>query len=202
MVAVRDTTLTKKYLNGFRWSAITNSSTGIKMSKRLLGKGFLKSLCRVTLLLLLTACSTTIPRPTEDLTYLTPIPEATLSAFHRNASIDNKLNAVIAARIELASPPHFKPVGLVKTLYAEKSKLSDAYALIGSTGNYSAPDWVEDTVVWLVVFESDIQVTPPGEYTPNPPFHGCSYVLFASTGGTGGVVGGVDCAKFTVKQNK
>jgi len=151
---------------------------------------------------LLTACSTTIPQPTEDLTYLTPISEATISAFHRNTSIDNKLDAVIAARIELASPPHFKPVGLVKTLFIEKSKLSDAYTRLGTIGNYSAPDWVEDTVVWLVVFESDIQVTPPGEYTPNPPFHGCSYVLLAAAGETGGVVGGVGCAKYTEKQNQ
>ena len=45
-------------------------------------------------------------------------------------------------------------------------------------------------------------VTPPGEYTPNPPFHGCSYVLLAVIGGAGGEVGGVDCAKFTEKQNK
>jgi len=131
-----------------------------------------------------------------------PITEATLSAFHRGTSIDNKLDAVIAARLELASPPHFKPVGLVKTLFAEKSKLSDAYALVDSAGNYSAPDWVEDMVAWLVVFESDIQVTPPGEYTPNPPFYGCSYVLLAAPGGAGGEVGGVDCAKFTEKQNK
>jgi hypothetical protein len=155
-------------------------------------------------LILVAGCTNTTQETTltEDSTYLTPIPEATLSAFHREASIDNKLDAVIAARLELGSPPHFKPVGLVKTLYAEKSKLSDAYARLGSAGNYSAPNWIEDTVVWLVVFESDIQVTPPGEYTPNPPFYGCSYVLLAAPGGAGGEVGGVDCAKFTEKQNK
>jgi len=140
--------------------------------------------------------------PKKETTYLEPIPDATLSAFHRGSTIENKLDAVIAARLELGSPPHFKPVGLVKTLFAEKSNLSGAYALLGSSGNYSAPNWVEGTVVWLVVFESDIQVIPPGEYTPNPPFHGCSYVLLAAASESGGEMGGVDCAKFSETQNK
>ena len=55
--------------------------------------------------------------PTEDTTYLT---QFLMPLFSISPSwIDNKLDAVIAARLELGSPPHFKPVGLVKTLYAE-----------------------------------------------------------------------------------
>lgn len=134
--------------------------------------------------------------PTEDTTYLTPIPMATIYAFKQGASIDNKLDAVMAARIELMSPPHFKPVGSIKTLYAEKLKLSDAYQRVGNPATYSAPSLVGDTIMWLVVFESDIQVNPPGQLTPNPPFHGCSYVLINAVGGIGGEVGGIECAKF------
>jgi hypothetical protein len=107
----------------------------------------------------------------------------------------------MAARLELQSPPHFKAVGPGKSLYAEKSQLSDAYSRLGIGSSYSAPNWLEDTVIWLVVYESDTQITPPLQKTPNPTFHGCSYVLINAVGGFGGQVGGGECEKFSKTQN-
>jgi hypothetical protein len=141
---------------------------------------------------LLTACS----KATEDTTYLTPIPEATLSAFHQQGPIETKLQAVIAARIQLMGPPHFKPVGTPTTLFAEELRLADAYRFVNVEPYYFPPDRVADTQVWLVVFEGEIQVTPPGQHEPNPPFHSCSYVIIPKDGRqSNGIVGGVDCAQ-------
>jgi hypothetical protein len=131
----------------------------------------------------------------EDTTYLTPIPDATISAYREGSSIDNKLQAVIAARQEL-NTPHFQPVGAQKVLFVKELRLAEAFKLIENPASYHYPDWVEDTKVWFVVFEGDIQVTGPGEHTPYPPFHGCSYVIIRAEGGQrGSVVGGFDCSE-------
>ncbi len=148
--------------------------------------------------ILIAGCSGTgiAPTPTEDTSYLTPIPEATLIAFRRGASIDNKLQAVIVARIELMSPIHFKPVGTQEVLFVEELNLSEAYRMVENAGSSPHQTSAGTTKVWLVIFEGDIEVTPPLQRTPNPPFHSCSYVIFDAVGGQGGEVGGVDCGKF------
>jgi hypothetical protein len=62
--------------------------------------------------------------------------------------------------------------------------------------NYYDSTLTVDTRVWLVVFEGEIEVTPPGQKDPNPPFHGCSYVIIRKENWQGGgTVGGVDCAQ-------
>jgi|WetSurMetagenome_2_1015567.scaffolds.fasta_scaffold490146_1 hypothetical protein len=157
---------------------------------------FYFSITAFIIALLLTGCSavTKDVSTAEDTTYLTPIPDATISAYREGSSIDNKLQAVIAARQEL-NTPHFQPVGAQKVLFVKELRLADAYKLVENPGSYTYPDWVEDSKVWFVVFEGDIQVTGPGEHTPDPPFHGCSYVIIrAKSDQGGGVVGGIDCS--------
>jgi hypothetical protein len=159
-----------------------------------------KLVCTILMLCVfgfLVGCSSILPeiKATEDTTYLTPISQATLSAFHQQGPIENKLQAVIAARSQLMTPPHFKPVGTPTTLFADELSLEDAHRLIKTQPNYYT-SWTADTRAWLVVFEGKIQVTPPGEYEPNPPFHSCSYVIIPKEDRQGGgIVGGVDCAQ-------
>lgn len=116
-----------------------------------------------SIITLLTSCSN-LKNPTiaaEDALYLTPIPYKTLAAFEEGAAIENKLQAVIAARA-----------------YLETSRLSSA----------TEPKVVsvveEHPKVWKIVFEGEWLVNPPDPdhtFTPPPPEHGCVYVTIDET---------------------
>jgi hypothetical protein len=133
-------------------------------------------------------------KSTEDKIYLTPIPEETLRAYTL-APINDKLQAAIAARIEMNYPLHFNCVGVPKTVSVEKMSLQDAQKRVEQPGSYSYEDKPGNTKVWFVVFECDIQVYPPDPghtITPEPPFHGCSYVILQAKDGEFIEVGGYE----------
>jgi hypothetical protein len=133
----------------------------------------------------------------EDKTYLTPIPQETLRAYRFGSPIINKLQAVIAARIEINSPPHFKCVSTPITVSAEEMSLQKSHTLVAQPGSQTYDERPGDTRVWLVVFECDLQVFPPspGTRTPMlpPPFHACSYVIIQAEDAMGSEVGGIEC---------
>ncbi len=137
-------------------------------------------------------------RTAEDLTYLTPVAPETFQAYQSGTPITNKLQAVIAAQLGLYAPPHFKPLGTPQVISAEELSLQDAHKRVEQPGSTTYDDRPGDTKVWLVVFESDVQVIPPPPdpsrpFTPPAPFHGCSYVIVNADGSDGVEVGGIDC---------
>jgi len=137
----------------------------------------------------LIACSAINPQPTEDTSYLTPIPEATRRAFKYTLPITTKLQAVMFALG--ARGLHFGFVGTPKVISVEEVQVSELVKQGISNGN----DLAEDTKVWLVVLEGEIQTNPPDPLhivTPPPPFHGCNYVILQESVGVK-QIGGINC---------
>jgi hypothetical protein len=119
----------------------------------------------------------------EDTTYLTPIPQSTLSAYREVYPIETQLEAVIAARAHLgASRAQF--VEEPKVLLVEQMTLAEADKRIAPSGPSVIQPSQGETPVWLIIFEGDWQVFPPDPshtVTPPPPRHGCSYVVVGVT---------------------
>ena len=103
--------------------------------------------------IILASCSSST---TQDDSYLTPIPESTISAFHQDQScpINNKLEAVIAARHYIAEQSDLFVLSQddLRVRSVEKTSLIDVYKFLG----YKT-DTVEDTQVWFVAFDGSWQ---------------------------------------------
>jgi len=113
----------------------------------------------------------------EDTTYLTPIPEATLAAHRVEMPITNKLEAVIAAQVFLRTT-RLDYQELPKVCSVEKLRLAEAYQAVNRTDIYD--DRPDDTRVWLVILEGEWTIIPPDpghDFTPAPPARGCAYVI-------------------------
>ncbi|HLO16143.1 MAG TPA: hypothetical protein VK206_15020 [Anaerolineales bacterium] len=115
---------------------------------------------------------------TNDNTYLTPIPESTWSAYRGNMPINSKLDAVIAARAQLATTRLQFTKGEPKPILAEKMTLSESKERVPKDPSevYSYEDRPENTKVWLIVFEGQWQILPPGSNDLLPLEAGCIYV--------------------------
>jgi hypothetical protein len=134
-------------------------------------------------------------RPTEDTAYLTPIPEATLRAFRYDAPIQNKLQAAIAARLEIGTARFGDTAHSAKIVSVEEMTLDKVKQRVGPRPNlaYEYEDRPGDTKVWLTVFEGDWQIFPPNSNTPLPPYHGCYYVIMDARGSGPMEIGNIDC---------
>jgi hypothetical protein len=131
----------------------------------------------------------------EDTSYLTPIPEETLWAYENGETIDSKLEAVILAlrdlyttRIHFAGPP--------RAIFVEKTSYGDAMQRVEK----SAEQNLVDKQVWLVVFQGEYQIVPPGENpTPKANAEGCAFAIVSAAGGqfpSLGRIGTVSCESF------
>jgi len=141
-------------------------------------------------IILLMGCSTIAGQgtATEDTTYLTPIPRATLQAYQFDTPIRNKMDAVIVARLSLDTT-RLSYTEEPEVVFVEEMRLEDALKRIAQPGFLRVINTYEDksgdTKVWLVLFEGDWQMTsPPPEHpvTPEPPSHGCVYIVIDATG--------------------
>ena len=159
-------------------------------------------LCKAFLIasiaILMVACSTIIPQPTEDTTDLTPIPEATLRASKFDGPVNNKLQAAMIA-LGRAVGGHFGFNKLPTVISVDKLSITEAHKRIASSGSSAYDDNGWSTDVWFVVLEGEIQVYPPPspgslKATLPPPFHGCNYYMF-DTNYPGGQfeLGGIAC---------
>jgi len=129
---------------------------------------------------LISSCS-----PAEDDSYLTPIPETTLNAYRTNMTIENKVQAVVAAqayirttRIDFIDRPNVVSV--------EEMQLEEANKFLhpASDGGYYE-DRPGDTKVWLVLLTGNWRIIPPDfdhSYTPRPFRRGCAYILVDEDG--------------------
>jgi hypothetical protein len=133
---------------------------------------------------------------TEDTLCLTPIPEATLSAFRADSSIESKLQAVIAARVYLGTT-RLRYTKIPKVVSAEAVTLEDAHQRVTQPGSYRYEDRPGDTSVWLVIFEGEWQVIPPDPLhtvTPPPPSPGCTYVILDTEDSGRTEIGTMECS--------
>ncbi|MCL5994870.1 MAG: hypothetical protein M1546_02300 [Chloroflexi bacterium] len=150
----------------------------------------------ITVMMLIGCASVTQPiQGTPDTTFLTPIPQATLDAYRSGAPIEGKLHAVIAARVNLGHK-RLSSAGEPTVISVEALSLSDAQKRVRRPGEIAYEDRPPYTQVWFVLFEGEWQVNPPDPqhtYTPQPPRHGCVFVIIEASGGVRSEVGGIDC---------
>jgi hypothetical protein len=116
---------------------------------------------------------------TEDTTYLTPIPENTLSAYHQKRPIGSKLDAAIEATQEIYSSRMRFTQGSPKVIFIEETTLAEAKKQVpkdpGEIYSYEArPNNAE---VWLVIFDAQWQISPPVSNDLLPLESGCIYVV-------------------------
>ncbi len=146
------------------------------------------------ILLVISACLLAMGcSASEESVYLTPVSAATLSAYEykSGAPVKNKLDAVIIARIYMQDW-RIGSVGDPQVIYAEQIRYEEVYQKVGRRVTDDLP---KDTMVWLVIFEGEWQlIFPiPNEQgiidTPEPPYHGCAFYLFAANG-EGRITGG------------
>ena len=144
---------------------------------------------------LVASCSTVTYQPEQASAALfnSPIPEATLQAYRFGGPIQDARTAIIAAHVSLLSTRlRYAQVPQVKSV--EQMRLTDARKRVEQPGGYSHEDRPGDTSVWLVMFEGEWQVVPPGhDLTPQPLTHGCVFVMLNASDGGRGEVGGVQC---------
>jgi len=149
--------------------------------------------------ILLMGCSTFAGQgvATEDNAYLTPIPKETLQAYQFDTPVRNKMDAVIVARLSLDTT-RLSYTEEPKVVLAEEMRCQDARKHIVQPGVINTyEDTSGDAKVWLVLFEGDWQITgPPPEHpvTPEPPSHGCVYVIIDVTGGCRGEIVATECS--------
>jgi hypothetical protein len=135
------------------------------------------SLIAVALFLAQSACNGAIPTG-GDTSYLTPIPEETVWAYEHQGSIEGKMEAVIIAQRELYTT-RLDFTGLPRAIYVEEMSYRGAMQMVGD----SAEENLGDKRVWLVVFEGEYQVVPPGEDpTPGAEDRGCAFAILSAAG--------------------
>jgi len=134
---------------------------------------------------------------TENATYLSPIPEVTLLAYREGQSIENKLQAVVAANAALRTTRiHYDEQP--KAIQVELMKLKDAHNLVRyqGTSDYAFEDRPDNTRVWLVLFKRNFVIIPPdpeNTYTPVSPTYGCLYVILDNNNPGRTEVSGLGC---------
>ena len=139
--------------------------------------------------LLSSGCSTT-----DESVHLTPVTQATISAYKNNPPVDNKLDAVILARISILGS-RIIPVGEPQPVYAEQMSLEEA----GQKINWDTPTFLPvNMIVWLVIFEGEWQFEFPMYEngvvpTLEPPYHGCQFSIVSANDGQHVTYGEVTC---------
>lgn len=136
-------------------------------------------------------------KPTEDTSYLTPIPDATRKAFKNDSPVTNKLEAAIVA-LSRSNAAHFGFTQTPTVISVEKINIDEAVKRITATGSTETGNgWSSE--VWFVVLEGEIQVIPPPPppgvtATPWQPFHGCNFEMFPTNYPAGYFeIGGYPC---------
>jgi len=151
--------------------------------------------------ILLTGCSTPAGQgaATEDTAYLTPIPKETLQAYQWDTPVRNKMDAVIVARLSLDTTA-LNYTEEPKVVLVEAMRLEQTRKYIVQPGVIEIyVDTPGNAKVWLVIFEGDWEISGPSPdpehpVTPEPPSHGCVYVIIEAKGGSHGEIGTTECS--------
>lgn len=154
------------------------------------------SLGLLILLLVGSGCRGSIDS-TEDKTYLTPAPEATLHAYRFDQPIETKLQAVIASqrRIETTHINWLEPpqVFFVEIMaYREVTE-----RLEESVTETFHPSLSPETSVWFVVFKGEMSLTEPLGKTTEPG-NSCAFTILNPESGEGYRYGTRNCSKINI----
>jgi hypothetical protein len=169
------------------------------MSIRNFLKIFLHSAAPVALIAILSTGCARFGHLTEDKSYLTPIPQATLDAFQFGLPVKTKLQAVIAAQKGILTF-HMDWVGQPVAIFAETMTYEQARQRVEGPDSTSYYDPTQlDTQVWLVVFRGEFSLIEPLG-TKTPPTTGCGYVVLNVKDGSGMRAGSGPCKSLNFDQ--
>lgn len=131
---------------------------------------------------------------TEDKSYLTPVPQATLDAYRSGQPVKTRLESVIAAQTGIMTF-HTDWVGKPTAIYAEAMVYKEAIRRTEQPGSTTYYDPTPpDKLVWLVVFEGMVTITGPLG-TANPTISGCTYSVLDAKDGMGMIAGTLSCER-------
>ena len=135
----------------------------------------------LSILLLLTAgCSAT-----KDVSYLTPMLDATPAPEQPSDLVATELDAITLGSKLLEGNGSFQWIDTPSTIFAKEMIYTEAVQLIGE-GIAEYELWPGETKVWVVVFKGQWQLTPldPNQENPQPVnYEGCVYALFTARNG-------------------
>ena len=110
------------------------------------------------------------------------------------------MDAVILARLSLDTT-RLSYTAEPKVVLAEEMRFEDARRRVAQRGVINTfEERSGEAKVWLVLFEGDWQISgPPADpenpVTPEPPSHGCVYVIIDQDGSSHGEIGTTECSQ-------
>ena len=114
-----------------------------------------------------------------------PVPEATSGPFHLGSAVTTKAQAVTVGNLLLQNPL-FKWIGSPRPVLVEEMTYADAVKAVG-VGEPNYDRWPADTMVWLVIFQGQWQLTPLDPNNPSPApvtYEGCLLSMLAAQDGS------------------
>lgn len=130
-----------------------------------------------SVLILVVGCSAQ-----RDTSYVTPIPESTLSVDRSGSSAETRLAAEAIGAQLLEAQTGFTWIEPPQTVVAVEMNYADANKQIGmNEPQYDL--WPKETRVWLVVFKGRWDLVPLDPSQANPPpvtYEGCLIILFTA----------------------
>jgi hypothetical protein len=162
-------------------------------------KNLAVGLISVLLLLILTA-ALFLDRYNSPMAYRTPIPAATIAAFHPGSRIHSPTQAVIAAQFYLGTT-RLRADGAILPYQAGLVRYREAISRTSKPGEIVDPYAIWHGDVWLVLLEGAWTIEPPvPDSTPGAPQPGCVYVILNAEDGEQMEAGGIrPCGEYQVR---
>lgn len=148
--------------------------------------------------LICTSCEPIIDS-TEDKTYLTPVPVATLYAFRYDHPIETKLQAVIAGQRGIGTT-HINWLESPQVILAKRMDYKEvSERLEESETETFDPSLSPDASVWFVVFKGKMSITQPLGKTTEPGIS-CAFAIINPENGEGYMYGSRNCSQINLKR--
>jgi hypothetical protein len=162
-------------------------------------KNLAVGLISVLLLLILTA-ALFIDRYNSPMAYRTPIPAATIAAFHPGSRIHSPSQAVIAAQFYLGTT-RLRADGDILPYQAGLVRYREAITRTNRPAEIVDPYAIRHGDVWLVLLEGAWTIEPPvPDPAPSSPQAGCAYAILDASNGEGMGAGGIrPCGEYQVR---
>ena len=134
---------------------------------------------------------------TEDKTYLTPVPEATLYAFRYDHPIETKLQAVIAGQRGIGTT-HINWLESPQVVFVKRTFYKEVIERLEESESETYHDPISPEIsVWFVVFKGKLSITQPTGKTTEPG-NLCAFVIINPENGEGYRYGSRNCSEINI----
>jgi len=134
---------------------------------------------------------------TEDKTYLTPVPEATLRAFRFDQPIETKLEAVITSQRQIETT-HINLLEPPQVIFVKWMDYREVIERLEESETESQSNTISpEAAVWFVVFKGKMSITQPLGKTTEPG-NLCAFAIINPESGEGYRYGTRNCSKINI----